>query len=111
MVGEACRTKEQRWALLATGHNNTEVVDTKDLLLGFGHGNLDASQIFDGLVSADMLASDSCSLMGGYRVAVGGCDFEGTIGKINVDIFPEMVLEVFLLFLGGESVEIAGQSR
>lgn len=111
MVGEACGTKEQRWSLLATGHDNTEIVDTKDLLLGFGHGNLDTSQIFDGLISADIFASDSCSLMSGDCVAVGGCNFKRTIGKIDIDISPEMVLEVFLLFLGWECVEIASQGR
>lgn len=111
MVGEARRTKKQRGTLLATGHNNTKIVDTEDLLLGFGHGNLDASEIFDGLIPADVFASDCRSLMSSNCVAVGGCDFEGTIGKIDIDIFPEMVLEVFLLFLGGECVEIASQGR
>jgi len=111
MVGKARWTQEQRRALLATGHDDTEVVHTKELLIGFGHGNLDTRQVLDGLVLPNRFASDSCSLMGDDGVAVGGGDFEGTIGKIDVDIFPEVVLEVFLLFFRWEAAEIARQSR
>lgn len=110
MVGEARGTKEQRWAFFATGHDDTEVVDTKEFLIRFGHGNLDACQVFDGLISTDRFASDSCSLVGDDGVAVGGCDFKRTVRKIDIDIFPEVVLEVFLLFFGREAVEIARQS-
>ena len=49
--------------------------------------------------------------MGDDGVAVGGCNFKGTVGKIDVDIFPEVVLEVFLFFFGREAVQIGGQGR
>lgn len=111
MVGEARRTKEQRWTLLATGHDDTEVVHTKEFLIRFGHCNLNARQVFDGLVLSNRFASDSGSLVGNNGVAVGGRNFEGTIGKIDIDIFPEMVLEVFLFFFGREAVQVARQSR
>lgn len=111
VVGEACGTKEQGRTLLATGHDDTEVVHTKELLIRFGHGNLDAGQVFDSLVLSDRFAGDSRSLVGNDSVTVGGGNFKGTVGKIDVDIFPEMVLEVFLFFFGREAVEVARQSR
>lgn len=103
MVGEARGTEEQRRCLFAARHDDTEVIvlHFQVGLFCLGHGDLYASEVFYGLPFPNGFAGHCGRLMGGYGVAVRRIDLEGTVGKIDVDIFPEMVLEVLLFVFGG----------
>ena len=99
MVGKARRPKEERTCLLPARNDEAEILARQFqlLLLLFGHGDLNTCQILDFFARVDLSPCSDRGLMFRDHVAVGRGDLERAIRHVDVDISPEMSLELLLV--------------
>lgn len=112
MVGEARGSEKETWALASAGDNDTEVGPARKLqLFLLGHFHLDASEEFDRLAGAHASPRNDACFVGEDGVAVCCADFEGTLGKVHVDVLAQMALEVFSFVRCSEGAQVVDDAR
>lgn len=104
VVGKSSRPHKEASGFAARADYNAKVLfaNRDQVLLLGGDVDLNARQVFDGLILADRSSSGDAGLVGDDCVSIGRIDLPGTVREVDVDVATQMAAKVLFFLVGFE---------